>query len=98
MLQKGNTLRLMAQFTNWEGDSAAPDSVTVRVYDRNWGLQIEQVLTNANKRTDAQDVIILGAYFFEYIPLMAGKFYFEFAGALQGTAALKRDSFDIVKI
>lgn len=90
-VQRGNTVRLTAQFRSWAGVAADPDSVTVRIFDSRL-QQLQEALLGAANRTAT------GAYYYDWSTPSGDsvRYYFEFVGQLEGTPALGRSAFETV--
>lgn len=81
----GDTIRLCAEFRDWNGELSDPDNVELTIYDQN-----KNKIVTLNP--DKEDT---GIYFYDYtielndsVPIT-----FEYKGILSGTPATRRKSF-----
>lgn len=85
MVKRGNTVRLIGQFYDWDDNPADPDSVTLIIYD--------------NKRVKIDEVVPLkievGKYFYDYVAEKEGSYYYEFKGVIGETPSLNRATFSV---
>lgn len=84
-IQRGDTVRLLAQFKDWDDKPIEPDEIKVILYDRRWIKLLEQGLSVDNRR-DA------GLYFYDYVPDETGTFYVEWQGRIDGQPSLHRST------
>lgn len=77
----GNTIRLKASFTDWDGNPASPTGVVLRFYD-------------SRRRKIGEDITVepvtAGQYQHDYEVESDSVFYFEFSGILEGNAVAGR--------
>jgi hypothetical protein len=87
VVTRGDTVRFVVQFCDWEGQPADPDQVTVKIYERVLSNSVlTQVLTPEHREG-------VGRYHFDYTPLNDGSYFFEVVGMLDGTPATRRRPF-----
>lgn len=84
-VQRGDTLRLLAQFKDWDDKPIDPDEVKIIVYDRTWIKLHEQELSVDNRKD-------VGSYFYDYVPEETGTFYIEWQGRIDGQPSLHRST------
>ena len=82
----GNTVRLKAEFRDFNGEYVSPDNVILRIYD-------------GYKKQVGEDIPVLpsdvGKYQYDYvIPDVIGPLYFEFSGEIDGKPILGRTIID----
>ncbi len=82
----GNTVRLKAEFRDFNGEHVSPDNVILRIYD-------------GYKKQVSEDIPVLptslGKYQYDYvIPDVIGPLYFEFVGTIGGLPILGRAIID----
>ena len=82
----GNTVRLKAEFRDFNGEHVSPENVTLRIYD-------------GCKKQVSEDIPVspsdVGKYQYDYvIPDVIGPLYFEFVGTLEGLPILGRAIID----
>jgi hypothetical protein len=82
----GNTVRLKAEFRDFNGEHVSPENVTLRIYD-------------GSKKQVGEDIPVLpndvGTYQYDYvIPDVIGPLYFEFVGTIEGLPILGRATID----
>jgi hypothetical protein len=78
----GNTVRLKAEFKDFNGEYVSPENVILRIYD-------------AYKKQVGEDIPVspsdVGKYQYDYvIPGAVGTLYFEFVGTIGGLPVLGR--------
>ena len=82
----GNTVRLKAEFKDFNGEHVSPENVILRIY-------------NAYKKQVGEDIPVspsdVGKYQYDYvIPGVVGTLYFEFVGTIGGLPVLGRATID----
>lgn len=82
----GNTVRLKAEFKDFNGEHVSPENVILRIYDR-------------HKKQVGEDIPVspsdVGKYLYDYvIPDVFGTLYFEFVGTIGGLPVLGRATID----
>jgi len=82
----GDTIRLKAEFKDFNGEHVSPENVYLRIYD-------------GYKKQVGEDILVLpsdvGKYQYDYvIPDVIGPLYFEFVGTLEGLPILGRATID----
>ncbi len=82
----GNTVRLKAEFKDFNGEYVSPENVILRIYD-------------VYKKQVGEDIPVspsgVGKYQYDYvIPDIAGTLYFEFVGTIGGLPILGRATID----
>jgi len=87
-VQRGNTVRLIARFKDWDDEPINPGEVKIIIYDRRWNRLFDQVLTS-----DPSSEV--GRYHFDYIPDAVGVFYIEWQGRLDGQPSLYRTTLTV---
>ncbi|OUS70312.1 hypothetical protein B1748_29190 [Paenibacillus sp. MY03] len=87
-VQRGNTVRLMATFRDWDDDPIDPDIVKVIIYDRKWQQLSDNELGPGNR-------IETGQYFYDHMPDQTGTFYVEWHGRISGQPSLYRDTLTV---
>ncbi len=84
-LVQGNTIRLKAEFRNWDGDLTDPTGVKVEIYDY-----------YDNKLHEAEPPAVenpeVGKYYYDYElpPSVAIPYYFVYSGTIDGAQAAQR--------
>lgn len=82
-----NTVRLKAEFRDFDGTLVMPDNVKLRIYD---GTR-KQIGEDISVEPDQN-----GIYWYDYIvPEVMGRLYFEFSGELNGNPILGRSIIDV---
>ncbi|NPV90097.1 MAG: hypothetical protein HPY50_04885 [Firmicutes bacterium] len=78
----GDTVRLTAEFKDWNGELADPEVVTVKIYEN----QRNVIHTGTAIKSD------IGKYYYDYeLPTSgAGDLVYEFGGVLGGKTVLAR--------
>lgn len=83
--QTGNTVRLTCQFHDFNGETAEPQIVKLKLYDDHYKVTTEF--------TGIQQ-IEPGVYYFDYTTEEeSAKIYYEWYAEIDGTPSLKRSSF-----
>ena len=83
----GNTVRLKAEFRDFNGEYVSPENVVLRIYD-------------GYKKQVGEDIPVLpsdvGKYQYDYVipDDVIGPLYFEFVGTLEGLPILGRAAID----
>lgn len=79
----GDTVRLTANFKDWEGQLVDPSQVKIIIYDSRYNKLNEFEITTQG-RADK------GKYFFDYQFDKSGDFIYEFYATIDGTPSLAR--------
>lgn len=87
-VQRGNTVRLLATFKDWDGVPIDPDIVKVIIYNRQWQQVLDFELGPGNR-------VETGQYFYDHVPEQAGTFYVEWHGRIDGQPSLHRDTLTV---
>jgi hypothetical protein len=89
----GETVKLTADFTGFEGGHIDPDNITLNVYDVLGEPMIDEVNITSHYKVSA------GVYCYEYpIPLgTKGDLLYEFLGYINGAPIVIRDILRVVK-
>jgi hypothetical protein len=90
-IQMGNTVRLTAQFSDWDGNPVDPALIKVKFYDTRFKLLEEHSVGAANK-------LDVGSYYFDYVPQVPDTIYYEWYAEIDGLPSLKRESLTVRKI
>ena len=83
MARIGDTIKLTATFSNWEGELTSPANVVLRIFDK-------------HKRQVGEDITVLpydaGLYEYDYVvpSNLPSPIYFEYSGTLEGKPAVGR--------
>lgn len=88
MFQVGNTVRLTCSFSDFEGKIVSPQIVKIIIYDVLYKKLEEFSLDENGKLAD-------GRYYFDYVPIKSGRFYYEWYGEIAGNPAIKREFFEV---
>ncbi len=82
----GNTVRLKAEFKDFNGEYVSPENVILRIYD-GYRKQIGEDIPVSP--------IAVGKYQYDYvIPDVVGTLYFEYVGTIGGLPILGRAAVD----
>lgn len=87
----GDTVRIKAKFTDFDGVNIDPDIVKLIIYNKNYTKLSEYVLTSANK-------IDTGIWYYDYtIPMehIDRYFFYEFYGEIGGKPFINREGFKV---
>jgi hypothetical protein len=88
--QLGNTVRLIAQFSDWDGNPVDPALIKIKFYDVYFKKIDEQSVGVGSK-------IDVGSYYFDYVPDTTGTFIYEWYGEIEGNPSLQRETISIKK-
>ena len=82
----GDTIKLQAEFYDWNGNPATTTSTVLKIYD----------IRKAVIVTATPSLVGTGKYEYQYtIPQLSGNtFYYEFSGTLEGKPIVSRKKFD----
>lgn len=89
--QLGNTVRLIAQFKDWDGNPVDPVLIKVVFYDTQFKKISEHSIGPANR-------LDTGSYYFDYVPDTVGTFFYEWYAEIDGLPSLKRASLTVRRI
>lgn len=89
--QSGNTVRFNAEFYDFDGQLIDPAVIRFIVYDNRWAKLSETSIGAADRKE-------VGKYFYDYITITSGIFYFEWYAEINSYPSLKRGQFTISKI
>lgn len=83
----GDTIKLQAEFYNWNGELASPENVILKIYN----MRKQQIGENI-----IPSLVQTGKYEYDFtIPSLSGNmFYYEFSGVLEGTPIVSRKQID----
>lgn len=90
-VQSGNTIRLTAQFHDWDGNPIDPSIIKIKFYDRQFNLLEEHSLGSTNR----EDV---GEYYYDYVSESLDIIIYEWYSEIDGLPSLKRDRLTVVQI
>ena len=81
----GNTIRLRAEFFDFDGSKVTPDNITVKFYNR----EKEQI-------GDAQAATVVdGQIYYDYVAANPEIRFYEFSGEINGQPVVERDQLEI---
>jgi hypothetical protein len=81
VFQQGNTVRLLANFYNWDGEPADPEELKLIIYDDKYNTI--STVTETTK-------LDIGQYYCDYTFATAGNFIYEWLAVLGGKPTLRR--------
>lgn len=85
-IQVGNTVRLVAQFYDWDGAPVDPALIKLIFYDAKYTKIDEYSIGPAHKLEP-------GKYYFDYVTKASGTVFYEWYGEVDGLPTLKRGTF-----
>lgn len=88
--QSGNTVRLKAEFKDWNGNNIDPDVIKLIIYDSRYQKLQEIEVPASNK-------VNVGMYFYDYV-FEAGLFIYEWLATIGGTPSLIRKRISISNV
>ncbi|MDM5333446.1 hypothetical protein QUF56_09425 [Ureibacillus composti] len=88
--QAGNTVRLTAEFKDWEGVSIDPETVKLIIYDYRYTKLSEFEVPTANR-------INVGTYFYDHV-FETGLFIYEWLATIDGKPSLVRKQISISNV
>lgn len=89
--QKGNTVRLEAQFYDWEDQPVDPTLVKLIIYDYNH-IKLDEISIPPSNRLD------VGSYYYDYVFSQAGVFVYEWYAEIDGKPSLRRNRFSVAQV
>lgn len=89
----GNTMRMEAEFRNWDNDQSLVDPSVIKliIYDIRFTKLEEFSLGGQNRISE-------GLYYYLFTPQKEGIFFYEWYADIDGLPSLTREEFSVSKI
>ncbi|MFC3883741.1 hypothetical protein ACFOU2_09610 [Bacillus songklensis] len=88
--QAGNTVRLAAEFKDWDGENVDPETIKLIIYDYRYNKLDEREIQTENRTS-------IGAYYYDYI-FNEGEFIYEWLATINRTPSLIRKRISVKTI
>ena len=90
MVERGNTVRLTAQFKDWDEVAVDPTLIKLIIYDSKYTKLNEYIVGVATKLTT-------GSYYYDYVTTVVADFVYEWYAEIDGLPSLKRSWLSVSK-
>jgi len=94
----GDTVRLIVEFYDFNGDPIDPTSITITVENKQREILLQESITGADHVLNDKGLAIPGQYYYDFETTEVGIQYYYFKGTINGTPGLRNGSFSVMDI